>query len=188
MIHIIRDQELMGNPNLKIASPTGNYEDTALIDFYNIYNPEITAGAFQAQFVKYGGMVYQFNEPKELGEAILIIDPESTHSAADFARMNIELSKQMKEGTLESKSLEKMKEKINEEKKEEEEIEEEIEQEIKEEELKPAPISNEKPTDFQELKEEEMENFIETSAPKILNFRDFNNARKKIVKKPKKII
>ena len=53
MIHIIRDQELMGNPNLKIASLTGNYEDTALIDFYDIYNPEITAGAFQAQFFSY---------------------------------------------------------------------------------------------------------------------------------------
>ena len=130
MIHIIRDQELMGNPNLKVASPTGNYEDTALIDFYNIYNPEIIAGAFQAQFVKYGGMVYQFNEPKELGEEILKIDPESTHSSAVFSKMNNELINQIKKGELEPDFLQKIKEdNISEENIEEEYQENEIIQE-----------------------------------------------------------
>ncbi len=108
MIHIENNSEIIENKNLRVASPTGDYEDTALVDFFDISKPGMVAGSFQAQYIKYGGLVYKFNEPSELGEAILKIDPESTHSAASYVRMSKELLAQMNGGTLDSSSLDQI--------------------------------------------------------------------------------
>lgn len=105
MIHIQKDQEIPENENIRVFSPTGDYNDTDLIEYYSVEDPAIPQGAFHAQFIKYGGIVYRFNDPKELGAEILKIDPESTHSAASFVRMQNELSKQFDQGSLESNSL-----------------------------------------------------------------------------------
>ncbi len=105
MIHIIKDQIIAENENLRVATATGDYEDTALIEFYDIKNPDFIAGAFQAQFIIYGGLVYLYNDHIELGNTILEIDPNSTHTSASYVRMNNELLAKMNNGTLEPESL-----------------------------------------------------------------------------------
>jgi hypothetical protein len=105
MIHIEKDQAIAENENIKVLSPTGDYNDTDLIEYYSVEEPEVAQGAYHAQFIKYGGIVYRFNDPKELGAEILKIEPESTHTAASFVRMQNELSKQFDQGSLESNSL-----------------------------------------------------------------------------------
>lgn len=105
MIHIEKGESIKDNENLRIKSPSGDYDDADLIEFYDVDDKKNVSGAFQAQYVKYGGMVYMFNSPKELGEAILKIDPESTHTTASYVRMTNELLAKMNGGTLEVNSL-----------------------------------------------------------------------------------
>lgn len=108
MIHIEKDQKILENEDLRVATPTGDYDDNALIEFYNVANPEVVAGAFAAQYIKYGSIVYKFNDAKELGAEILNIDPESTHNSASFVRMNNELLDKMNKGNLEVDSLDQV--------------------------------------------------------------------------------
>lgn len=105
MIHIIKGQKIPENDNLIVVSETGDYGDSSFIDYCTTADPDVVAGAFQAQFVRYGGIVYRFNDPKELGAALLKSDPESTHTAASFVRMNNDLLMQMNDGSLEPQSL-----------------------------------------------------------------------------------
>lgn len=92
--------------NLRLASAAGEYDDTALVECYDPENPEIGLSMYQAQYVKYGNLVYYYNDPKELGAALLALDPESTHTAASFVRMTNELLTQMNDGSLEGSTLE----------------------------------------------------------------------------------
>ena len=108
MIHIEKGQSVAENTNLRVLTATGDYEDSALIECYDLKNPDVAAGSFQAQYVRYGNLVYQFNGPKDLGEAILKVDPESTHTAASFVRMTNALLAQMTAGTLEAQSLDQV--------------------------------------------------------------------------------
>lgn len=108
MIHIEKNQNIADNENLRVATPTGDYEDGALIEFYDTNDEGAIAGTFQAQYIKYGGMVYSFGGHKELGEGILKIDPNSTHTAASFVRMTNQLLAQMEEGSLEPSSLDQV--------------------------------------------------------------------------------
>lgn len=108
MIHIEKDQNIVENENLRVSTSTGDYEDGALVEFYNIDSPDVVVGTFQAQYIKYGGMVYTFGGHKELGEAILKIDPESTHTAASYVRMSNQLLAQMEGGSLEPDSLDQV--------------------------------------------------------------------------------
>ncbi len=105
MIHIEKGQKFFEDENLVVSTATGDYADNDLIEFYNLDNPNMVAGSFQAQYIKYGNIVYKFNDNQVLGEEILKIDPESTHAAASFVKMNKELSRQMEEGSLEPESL-----------------------------------------------------------------------------------
>lgn len=105
MIHIEKDQVVPESTDLKVAAPTGDYEDSALIPVCDIHKPEEVTGSYQAQYIKYGGLVYRFNDPKDLGAAILKVDPDSTHMAASYVRMTEELLAQMNAGSLESDSL-----------------------------------------------------------------------------------
>lgn len=111
MIYIEQGQKIADHEHLKVKSPSGEYDDYALIEFSNVKDGGRIVGSFQAQYVKYGGLVYRFNEVKELGEAILAIDPESTHGAASFVRMSNELLAQMNGKGLQEDSLEKIMEK-----------------------------------------------------------------------------
>jgi hypothetical protein len=122
MIHIEKNQIVPECENLRTLSASGDYNDDDIIECYNPDDPSIAICGFTASFIKYGGLMYRFNDPAELGAEILKIDPESTHSAASFVRMNEELSKKMEEGSLEPESLKQaleeeqtmMEEKINE--------------------------------------------------------------------------
>jgi hypothetical protein len=108
MIHIEKDQIIPENENIRVFSETGDYEDTAMISYYNVSDPTVAQGAFHAQFVRYGSLVYKFADPKDLGAEILKIDAESNHSAASFVRMQNELIKQFDNQNLEPESLNKM--------------------------------------------------------------------------------
>lgn len=105
MIRLEKNQAVAGDASLIVAASTGDYEDTALVECSDSMTPEVIAGAYQAQFVRYGNLVYQYNDPVELGREILKIDPESTHSAASYVRMTTELLSKMTNGTLEPESL-----------------------------------------------------------------------------------
>lgn len=108
MIHIEKDQKVVENEHLRVASETGDYEDSAQIEFYDIKKPDSVYGSFQAQYVKYGGLVYRFNSPRELGIEILRVDPNSTHTAASFVRISDELLAKLNDGSLEPSSLNAM--------------------------------------------------------------------------------
>ncbi len=82
MIHIEKDQIVPENENLRVFSVSGDYSDNDLIECYDIENPNSAACAFSAAFVKYGGIIYRFGMPEEVGEALLKIDPKSTHDYA----------------------------------------------------------------------------------------------------------
>ncbi|HRH23935.1 MAG TPA: hypothetical protein PK295_04905 [Candidatus Magasanikbacteria bacterium] len=108
MIHIEQGQKVAESEIWIVATTTGDYADSALIEFYDSNNPGVILGAFEAQYIKYGGMVYRCNNAKELGESILKIDPDSTHTAASYVRMSNELLAQMEGGSLEPSSLDEV--------------------------------------------------------------------------------
>ncbi len=108
MIHIEKNQNIPENENLKVFTNTGDYEDVDLIEFYDVSNPGMAIGSFQAQYIKYGSLVYRCNDNLELGREILKMDPESTHSAASYVRMTDELLVKMNNGSLEPDSLDKV--------------------------------------------------------------------------------
>jgi hypothetical protein len=99
MIYIEKGQKIAENENIVVFSETGDYNDFDLIEYSKIDTPESPMGAFQAQFVKYGGLVYKFSDPEELGKEILKIDFTSKHGAAEFARTMKNMRIQMGEGT-----------------------------------------------------------------------------------------
>lgn len=82
MIHIEQHQLVPENSKLRVLSVTGDYSDNDAIECYNEDEPEIAVCSYQAQFIKYGGLVYRYNTPEELGAALVQLDPESTHNSA----------------------------------------------------------------------------------------------------------
>lgn len=158
MIHLDQDQELFEDKNLRVANPTGNYDDAELIECYHVDDPKITVGAFQAQYVKYGNMIYRFNEPRELGPEILKIDPTSTHTAAVLVRMTDELLTQAQEGSLTEGSLDEVRAE------EQAKIDEQIaEEEIKEEDEKEDEENTGEEENEEEVEEEPKEEIPEES-------------------------
>lgn len=85
MVPISKGDKVFGEQKLRVTMETGEYADVDLIECADSASNEPT-GVFQAQYVKYGPMVYQFNAPEELGAALVAIDPESTHDAAQLWR------------------------------------------------------------------------------------------------------
>lgn len=81
MVTVTKTLPIAENPNLAIYSPEGDYADTDLILCEEKNGPGIATAQLQAQYLKYGPVVYQFNTPEELGAALFLIDPESTHDA-----------------------------------------------------------------------------------------------------------
>jgi hypothetical protein len=81
MVTITNNQEVPEYPSLRVYADSGNYDDDAQVlcaDVADLANPICM---FQAQFVRYGSIVYRFITPEELGEALYAIDPDSTHDA-----------------------------------------------------------------------------------------------------------
>ncbi len=159
MIHIEKDKEIFGEVNLRIATATGDYEDSALIEFYDVNNPGVVSGSFQAQYIKYGSIVYRFSDPKELGVEILKIEPDSTHIAAVYARMTNELLNQMNAGSLETSSLDQV---ITDEQTKTEEKIESLSEPIPEEEIEETTESTETEVEDESAEEDEIINSEES--------------------------
>lgn len=100
MIHIEKDQAVSGHDNLKVFSVSGDYSDEDLIDCYDIKVPSMATASFQAQYIKYGSIIYRFNEPEELGQALNDVDPQSTHDAVLLYKEERAREQKRKEGRL----------------------------------------------------------------------------------------
>lgn len=100
MIHIEKDQIVPDNTNLRVLSITGDYSDNDLIECYGADDPTLAVASFQAQFIKYGGLVYRYNSPEELGAAIAEIDPDSTHDSAILYKEDEERRQKRMNGNL----------------------------------------------------------------------------------------
>ncbi len=101
MIPITRDQKVAGNDNLLVYAVSGDYADKDLIECYDPSLGNYPTACFQAQFIKYGPVVYQFNEPEELGKALIEIDPQSTHDSAALYKEEEDRKRKRRLGTLE---------------------------------------------------------------------------------------
>jgi hypothetical protein len=81
MVTVTENMDIAGDPNLTVYSPTGDYADTDLILCADKKNPGLPIVQLQAQYLRYGPIVYQYNAPEELGGALFALDPDSTHDA-----------------------------------------------------------------------------------------------------------
>jgi hypothetical protein len=86
MIHIEKNQPVPEHPELIVFSPTGDYDDNALIECATTEQPSVAFCGFAASFVKYGGFVYRFENPEKLGKALVELDPASTHDSVKLFR------------------------------------------------------------------------------------------------------
>jgi hypothetical protein len=100
MIHIEQNQKIPENPGLRVLSPTGDYNDVDLIECAPLDGDDIAVASLQAQFIKYGGLVYRYNEPEELGKAIYEVDKNSTHDSALLYAEDEARRQKRKAGTL----------------------------------------------------------------------------------------
>jgi len=82
MIQIEQNQIVPENPNLRVLSVSGDYDDNDLIECATLERPDFALSAFSATFIRYGNIVNQFSDPFALGEALLKIDPDCTHDTA----------------------------------------------------------------------------------------------------------
>lgn len=86
MIPITNGMPVPDAPGFVVAMDDGQYGDNDLIACVATGELEPVTASYAAQFIKYGKIVYQFNDPVELGEAIIAIDDHSTHDAAQLYR------------------------------------------------------------------------------------------------------
>ncbi|HRH24357.1 MAG TPA: hypothetical protein PK109_02090 [Candidatus Paceibacterota bacterium] len=86
MITISKGDRVAGLPDLIVSSPSGEYADVDLILCARKDAPNFDAAMYQAQFIRYGEVVYQHETPEALGAVLVAIDPESTHDAAQLWR------------------------------------------------------------------------------------------------------
>lgn len=86
MITITKGDSVPGLPDLMVSSASGDYADTDLILCARKDAPGFDTAMFQAQFIRYGEVVYQHETPEALGAALVAIDAASTHDAAQLWR------------------------------------------------------------------------------------------------------
>jgi hypothetical protein len=63
MITITKGEALKDLPNMLVYSESGDYEETDLIECASIDSPKLPVAAYQAQFVKFGNVVYHQQQP-----------------------------------------------------------------------------------------------------------------------------
>lgn len=81
MITLQNNQQVEGNPELRVLVDSGIYDGTDLIECYHINNPSVPHCMMQAQKIKYGDLVYHQEVPLtdeqvvalEAGEAISMV-------------------------------------------------------------------------------------------------------------------
>lgn len=100
MIPITKGMSVPDAPSLVVTTDDGRYGDFDLIQCADVTDQTSSACAYQAQFIRYGKMVYQYQTPETLGEAIVAFDPESTHDAAQLWREELARKVARDTGTL----------------------------------------------------------------------------------------
>lgn len=101
MVPITKELQIAENPDLVVHSAEGEYADSDLILCARRDNPSLPVAQMQAQYVKYGPVVYQFNTPEELGAALFVLDPESSHDAVLLYKEEVARKAAREKGTLE---------------------------------------------------------------------------------------
>ncbi len=101
MISITQGSSLADNGGMIIVSPSGQYADTDLILCATKTEPDLAIAMYQAQFLRYGDIVYQFNTPEDLGKAVFAIDPEATLDAVTLYKEQLARDTARLAGTLE---------------------------------------------------------------------------------------
>ncbi len=101
MVTITSNLPIAENETLRVYSPEGDYADTDLILCADVRDVATPVAMLQAQFIKYGGIVYQFNTPEEIGKAIFAVDPNSKHDAVALYREEEARNTARNAGTLE---------------------------------------------------------------------------------------
>jgi len=100
MVPIATGDKVLEANGLVVSSNSGDYADTDLILCATREMPTVDIAMYQAQFIRYGNLVYQFETPEALGAAISVIDPGSTHDAAQLWREEESRRAARQEGTL----------------------------------------------------------------------------------------
>lgn len=100
MVTLTQDVKIADSPSLVLCSPEGDYQDTDLVLFAEAKDPTFATAQFQAQFAKYGPVVYQYNTPEELGAALFALDPASTHDSVALYKEEAARDAARKAGTL----------------------------------------------------------------------------------------
>ncbi len=99
MITLVKGMKVPDDSKLAVVAESGDYAEADLI----LCAPEGTDFAtamLQAQYVKYGPVVYQFETPEELGKALYEQDPESTHDAVALYKEELARDAARASGTL----------------------------------------------------------------------------------------
>ena len=85
MIIIQKGQSTKEDKNVVVVSASGTYSDYDLIVCEDITDPTRPQMSFQAQYIAYGPMIYQFGDRfEELGKELLVLDPTSNHDAVVY--------------------------------------------------------------------------------------------------------
>ena len=85
MITIQKGQSAKEDKNLIVISESGVYSDYDLVTCEDATDPLRQPVSFQAQYIVYGPMIYQFGDKlEELGAEILKLDPTSNHDAVAY--------------------------------------------------------------------------------------------------------
>lgn len=100
MVPVTKGAPVPEHDDLVVASDTGEYADVDLILCASVDAPDVPTAMYQAQFVRYGGLAYQFDTPEALGEALVALEPDSTHDAAQLWREELARRTAREKGTL----------------------------------------------------------------------------------------
>jgi hypothetical protein len=81
MVPITKGQPVKDDDSMVVVSDNGQYGDADLIMCAHKDAPDVPTAMLQAQYVAYGGIVYRYNTPEELGKAVFALDPAATLDA-----------------------------------------------------------------------------------------------------------
>lgn len=73
-VRIYKDQSIPENPDLFVFSPTGDYGPFDLIGTYQKGTPGVQFSSLQAQYVKFGGVVYREKEYIDILSQLGLVD------------------------------------------------------------------------------------------------------------------
>lgn len=151
MISIKKGEKVIWSPGLVVAADTGDYADVDLIACASVTDKDFPVAQYQAQYIRYGDMVYQHGTPEALGEAIVALDAISTHDAAQLWREDEERRIKREGGNLKPEDPAPAPDAVVEEPPREEEPEETREEEEQREESPEEPAPPEESSTVPEL-------------------------------------